>query len=64
MSVYIDPWGDQQSRATVTVLEESRSAKVTFKSETGKRFAVMVHQRPNPIGFHARLPGDAPKRKP
>lgn len=38
---------------------------VTYPNPNGgKPFRVMIHQKPNPIGFHARLPGDAPKRKP
>lgn len=62
MSVYVDHWHSQLSRATSTVVEETRSAKVTYRNEQGKTFRVMVHQKPNPIGFMARLPGD--KRKP
>lgn len=48
----------QQARSTVTVHEATRSAKVTYSNEQGAAFRVMVHQKPNPIGFAARLPGD------
>ncbi len=57
--MYVDQWDNQNQRATVTVHEEARSAKVTYYSATGgKPFRVMVHQKPNPIGFHVKLPGD------
>lgn len=58
MSVYVDGDYYQNSRATVTVHEETCSAKVTYKNADGRKFSVMVHQKPNPIGFHAKLPGD------
>jgi hypothetical protein len=59
MSTFVDNWGNQLSRATVTVHTETRSAQVTYPHpDGGKPFRVMVHQKPNPIGFHARLPGD------
>lgn len=63
MSTYVDPHGfAHDMRASITVCEETKSAKVTYRNQTGgKPFSVMVHQKPNPIGFHARLPGD--KRK-
>lgn len=44
-------------RATVTVHEDAKSAKVTYRGEGNARFRVVVHQKPNPIGFAARLPG-------
>lgn len=62
MSVYSDDWNDHAPRATITVVEDTKSAKVTYYSPNGgKPFRVMVHQKPNPIGFHARLPGDKSK---
>jgi hypothetical protein len=61
VSVYVDPDWIQQNKATVTVSEEPKTARVTYRGEDGKKFRVNVVQRPNPIGFHARLPGD--KRK-
>lgn len=59
MSVFVDD-GEfyHNQRASIVVHEDTRSAKVTYQNEDGKRFRVMVHQKPNPIGFHARLPGD------
>lgn len=58
MSTFHDGYGYQQ-RATVTVHEDTKSAKVTYPNANGgKPFRVIVHQKPNPIGFHARLPGD------
>lgn len=62
MSNYVDDEFYQHSRATVTVLHETKSATVTYRGDGDKLFRVVVHQKPNPIGFHARLPGDKPKR--
>ena len=59
MAGYSDGWNEHVSKASVTVHEETESAKVTYRNpDGGKPFSVMVHQKPNPIGFHARLPGD------
>lgn len=63
MSVFVDGYGSQLSRATSTVHEETRSAKVTYQNEQGKQFRVMVRQKPNPIGFHAQLPGDKTSKR-
>ena len=43
-------------------IEPERTARVTYRGEDGKRFRVIVRQKPNPVGFHAKLPGD--KRSP
>ncbi|MGH8465096.1 MAG: hypothetical protein ACRER5_13175 [Pseudomonas sp.] len=59
MSTFVDGWGNQLSRATVTVHTDTPSAKVTYRNDNGAKFAVIVRQKPNPIGFRARLPGDA-----
>lgn len=61
MSVYVSPWDEQLQKATITVHEYPECAKVTYRGKRGATFSVMVHKKPNPIGFHARLPGD--KRK-
>lgn len=58
MSTYVDPWDNQVARATVMVSEEQRIARVTYRNECGKPFRVNVVQRSNPIGFHAKLPGN------
>jgi hypothetical protein len=42
-----------------TFIETTREARVTYRGEDGKRFRVIVRQRPNPVGFRAVLPGDA-----
>lgn len=55
---FVDHWGNYQSRDTAFVHQDTRSAKVTYTNDQGNRFRVMVHTKPNPIGFHARLPGD------
>ena len=42
-----------------TVFENSAVTRLTYRSEDRtERFRVIVRQRPNPIGFTARLPGD------
>jgi hypothetical protein len=61
MSTYIDDNGNTVGRSTVIVSDEPRSAHVTYRNDEGKRFRVVVYQKPNPIGFAARLPGDRPK---
>ena len=62
MSIIHDGFG-YVSRATVTVHTDTASAKVTYPNPNGgKPFRVMVHQKPNSIGFHARLPGDKPRK--
>lgn len=47
-----------QQRATATVHTDTPSAKVTYHGENGAKFRVVITQKPNPIGFHAKLPGD------
>lgn len=61
MSGYSDGWADHVSRATIHAHSDQPTAKVTYRSGTGKKFRVIVRQRPNPIGFAARLPGDRTK---
>lgn len=61
MSTYNDDYNDHAPRSTVTVHEEPRSGRITYRGDDGKTFRVTVHQKPNPIGFHARLPGDRSK---
>lgn len=58
MSAYddVDYWVPM--RETIIAHEEPRLAKVTYRGSKGEKFRVMVRQKPNPIGFHVRLPGD------
>lgn len=51
-------WWNQPARTSATVHQDTQSAKVTYRGEDGSRFRVIVHQKPNPIGFAVRLPGD------
>lgn len=64
MSTYSDGMNDHVSRATVTVHTDTPEARVTYRGDNGVKFRTIFRQKPNPVGFHARLPGDAPKRKP
>lgn len=64
MSTFVDHYGNQLSRASTTVHTDTPEVKVTYRGADGAKFRTIFRQKPNPIGFHARLPGDAPKRKP
>lgn len=64
MSTFVDSDWITQPRATVTVHTDTPEARVTYRGDNGAKFRTIFRQKPNPIGFHARLPGDAPKRKP
>lgn len=54
-------WWEQPARTTATVIQDTASAKITYRGDDGSKFRVVVHQKPNPIGFAARLPGDLPR---
>jgi len=56
----VSKWWDQPARTVATVIQDTAWAKVTYRGEDGSKFRVVVHQKPNPIGFNARLPGDKP----
>lgn len=60
MSHYSDGW-QQNPLPSATVWEDTKTTRVTFKGDDGKRFRVVVRQKPNPIGFRAVLPGDRRK---
>jgi tRNA (Thr-GGU) A37 N-methylase len=60
MKAYYDEYTGSTCPDTMTVHEETREALVKYASPTGT-FTVRVRQKPNPIGFHARLPGDRRK---
>ena len=57
---YVDGWDNHQPRESIFVHEETKSARVTYEGD-GAKFRVMIHTRPNPIGFRAQLPGDRRK---
>lgn len=58
MSVYVDDWGNQVPQATITVEDDQKRIKVTYRGDDGKTARMLFIRKPNPIGFHARLPGD------
>lgn len=58
MSTYNDDYNDHAQRASVTVHTDTPEAKVTYRGEGDTKFRVIFRQKPNPIGFRARLPGD------
>lgn len=58
MSTYNDGYNDHAPRASVTVHTDTPEAKVTYRGPDGAKFAAIFRQKPNPIGFHAKLPGD------
>lgn len=55
---FVDSWGDQYPDKSMMVIEDQKSWHVTYWGDKGSKFRVKVHQKPNQIGFHARLPGD------
>jgi hypothetical protein len=59
--MYVNDWGENNPLPNATVTEEDRSARVTWRGEDQTKFRVIVRQKPNPIGFHAKLPGDRRK---
>lgn len=62
MKAFVDHWGNHQPTPTVVVSEGGKSSRVTYRNDAGQRFRVVVHQRENPIGFRAQLPGDKPSK--
>lgn len=58
MSTYNDDYNDHAQRASVTVHTDTPEAKVTYRGDDGAKFRFIFRQKPNPIGFGARLPGD------
>ncbi len=47
-------YGDRPERPAVVT--EDKEARVTYRNQAGEKFRVIVRQKPNPIGFTARLP--------
>ena len=58
MSSYINDYGENQPLPNATVWEETKTTRVTYHGDDNRKFSVIVRQKPNPIGFHAKLPGD------
>ena len=56
--MYVNDWGENHPLPNATVSYEPREARVTYRGEDNTKFRVIVRQKPNPIGFHASLPGD------
>lgn len=55
-------WGGWSDRKSASVMEAQREVRVTYPHPNGgKPFRTVYRQKPNPIGFHARLPGDKPR---
>ena len=52
-----DDYDEYVPADTITVHEETREVLVRYPKPNGGTFTVRVRQKPNPIGFHARLPG-------
>lgn len=57
MSHYNDGW-QQNPLPNATVWEETKTTRVTYHGDDQRKFSVIVRQKPNPIGFHAKLQGD------
>lgn len=61
MTIYVNSYDEQMPRATVFIHTDTPQVKVTYHGDNGEKFRVLVTQKPNPIGFAARLPGDRRK---
>ena len=55
--VVTDDLGVPLPTASITVSEEDRASMVVYRNDKGDRFRLKFVQRPNPIGFRAKLPG-------
>lgn len=55
---HIDWWDERAERISVTVCEDPKAFRVTYRGEGDKRFRVNLVQKPNPVGFRAKMPGD------
>ena len=53
------PMSDEISinQPTVTAITDTPSVRVIYRNDAGATFRVNAVQKPNPIGFLARLPG-------
>lgn len=58
-TAFIDEFGDDVPDKTVEVWVEHRFAIVKYPKPDGGCFRLKFVMKPNPIGFHCRLPGDA-----
>jgi len=56
--MYVNEWGEMVALPNATVWEDTRTTRVTYPGDNDTKFRVLVRQKPNPIGFHASLPGD------
>ena len=45
------------SQPTITAITDTPSARIIYRNDAGATFRVNAVQKPNPIGFLARLPG-------
>jgi hypothetical protein len=56
--MYVNEWGETVALPNATVWEDTKTTRVTYRGQEAETFRVIVRQKPNPIGFHAKLPGD------
>lgn len=56
--MYVNEYGETVALPNATVWEDTKTTRVTYHGDDGKQFRTIVRQKPNPIGFTARLPGD------
>jgi hypothetical protein len=59
--MYVNDWGETVALPSATVWEDTKTTRITYRGESGETFRAIVRQKPNPIGFHAKLPGDTRK---
>lgn len=58
-----DDYYYRSDRDTIITIDYTRSAEVIYTGDNNEKFKLKFHQKPNPIGFHACLPGDKPLDK-
>ena len=56
--MYVNDWGETVALPSATVWEDTKTTRIIWRNNDGKVFRAIVRQKPNPIGFHAKLPGD------
>ena len=59
--MYVNHWDEHHPLPSATVWHDPPETRVIWRNADGKAFRAIVRQKPNPIGFHAKLPGDRRK---
>jgi hypothetical protein len=60
--MYVNDWGETVALPSATVWEDTKTTRIIWRNDSGEVFRAIARQKPNPIGFHANLPGDKRQR--